>query len=60
METFIYKIVPYGAGMVDNMAKEEEAVMGSQFDYLKFNTEKGRVILAGPCISLTEEGWDDV
>lgn len=50
METFIYKIIPCRAGMVDNMTKEEEAVMDSHFDYLKANIEKGKVILAGPCL----------
>ena len=36
------------AGWPDNMTKEEEAVLGEHFVYLKELTAKGKVLMAGP------------
>lgn len=52
METteFLYQIRPVRAEFMENQTKEEQEKLQSHFLYLQNLLEKGKLVLAGPCL----------
>ena len=53
MPEFIYLIHPMRHEYFDSPTDHEEQVMDEHFAYLKRATERGMVLLAGPCLDET-------
>jgi uncharacterized protein YciI len=47
---FIYLIHPPRPTFVRDATPEEMAIMGAHFEYLKGLSERGKLLLAGPCL----------
>ncbi len=53
MPEYIYLIHPFRQGFFEQATPDEETIMEDHFQYLKLATEKGDVLLAGPCLDDT-------
>lgn len=50
---FVCLLRPPRAGFMQNITAEEEAIVGRHFDYLKSLLDRGRLVIAGPCLDAT-------
>ncbi len=53
MPDYIYLIHSLRHEFFENPTRQEDAVMDEHYEYLKKATEKGTVLLAGPCLDET-------
>ena len=49
MPEYLYLIHPYRHGFFEAPTPEEEAILDEHFNFLKKASDKGIVLLAGPC-----------
>lgn len=47
---FLYQIKPVRADLMENQTQEEQEKLQSHFLYLQDLLEKGKLVLAGPCL----------
>jgi uncharacterized protein len=47
---FLYQIKPIRADLMENQTQEEQEKLQSHFLYLQDLLEKGKLVLAGPCL----------
>jgi uncharacterized protein len=47
---FLYQIKPVRADLMENQTQEEQEKLQSHFLYLQDMLEKGKLVLAGPCL----------
>jgi uncharacterized protein len=47
---FLYQIKPVRADLMESQTKEEQEKLQSHFLYLQDMLEKGKLVLAGPCL----------
>ncbi len=47
---FLYQIKPVRADLMENQTEEEQEKLQSHFLYLQDLLEKGKLVLAGPCL----------
>lgn len=50
---FFVQLLPTRDGFPENMTAEEERIMQEHFEYLKGLTQRGQVLMAGPCFDPT-------
>lgn len=53
MPEYLYLIHPFRDGLFTHPTPQEDAIMEAHFQYLKRATEKGLILLAGPCLDET-------
>ena len=53
MPEYVYLIHPFRDGFYEQPTPEEETAMAEHFRYLEKATEKGIVLMAGPCLDDT-------
>ncbi|WLD91780.1 YciI family protein [Alkalihalobacillus sp. AL-G] len=50
MAEYLYKLIPNRDGFINDVTKEEEAVLEEHFAYIENLLKTGELVLAGPCL----------